>query len=654
MDMETLSLAKGYTNKTVVGMGIQKGANATISNTEEVEGGNNITFEWTGSDGSKEDTTIFVKDGISPTIVENEGNVENEIYKLDITDKDRTFTTPNLYGSSGSGGASTAKDVSYDNSKSGLEGDNVQTALDYTGAVIDSFNETFGEIYESYKNTENKINSVTEETSSRIPSIVKYIKLTAKNRSGNCLALSEIQFSNNSEDEDESEIFVYNNASIESNKNSYGGEDLENLINNLTTDTYTTTEMTDDPDDMVINTITLSDDNLLDLSVYNKVSLYNAENVWSFRERIPNYIKVEVSDDGINYNAIAEDFDTYDLWNLNPTEVLVSFDFSDRIGKITQVKLSKNDNNLLKNEIDGLCLSNIEATNIKYDTLYSSKDFTNVQDAIDSIVGTDIKITYKVTPNLEITSDEYVDLRMYMNGVLKDEIIGNYGYKVFHGLVIDRNFGFQIKSNSNDIVYNGTHYSDGESIVTFGYDDKHFEFNAEDTGDSRTHTDPLFSKVESLDESETENELKYLKIDNKEYKVSAVSEDIKQSVDNINVYVDETTGKLHFVDGAGADSELPFKNIKVYHSTQNTNKFYVSDRTEKPKYLACYQKAGQSGLVFDTDYYDNKYRKYGDTSWITLPTNTTTNGTLGYDSKGMYVYHGTPTYWFDCIAIYED
>lgn len=43
------------------------------------------------------------KDGFSPVIAENENNTSN-IYKLDITDKNGTFTTPNLKGDSGSGG----------------------------------------------------------------------------------------------------------------------------------------------------------------------------------------------------------------------------------------------------------------------------------------------------------------------------------------------------------------------------------------------------------------------------------------------------------------------------------------------------------------------------------------------------------------------
>lgn len=43
------------------------------------------------------------KDGFSPIIAENENNT-SDIYKLDITDKNGTFTTPNLKGGSGSGG----------------------------------------------------------------------------------------------------------------------------------------------------------------------------------------------------------------------------------------------------------------------------------------------------------------------------------------------------------------------------------------------------------------------------------------------------------------------------------------------------------------------------------------------------------------------
>lgn len=65
---DALNMAKSYVRKTAEGLGAVK-----------------------GKDG---------KDGISPTIVENANNTD-DIYKLDITDKNGSFTTPNLKEKSG-------------------------------------------------------------------------------------------------------------------------------------------------------------------------------------------------------------------------------------------------------------------------------------------------------------------------------------------------------------------------------------------------------------------------------------------------------------------------------------------------------------------------------------------------------------------------
>ena len=57
-------LSKIYTDNSLKGIsGTLAGKNCTISKTEEVEGGTNITFTWTADDGTKKNTTIFVKDG---------------------------------------------------------------------------------------------------------------------------------------------------------------------------------------------------------------------------------------------------------------------------------------------------------------------------------------------------------------------------------------------------------------------------------------------------------------------------------------------------------------------------------------------------------------------------------------------------------------
>ena len=57
-----------------------------------------------GSDGAPGQTGSPGADGFSPTITENSGNTES-VYKLDITTKIGSFTTPNLKGADGSGGS---------------------------------------------------------------------------------------------------------------------------------------------------------------------------------------------------------------------------------------------------------------------------------------------------------------------------------------------------------------------------------------------------------------------------------------------------------------------------------------------------------------------------------------------------------------------
>lgn len=139
MDIATLAAAKRYTNETVIGMGALKGAPCTVKSVTPVTGGNEVILSWTATDGSVTENSFVVKDGVSvvgvsidtttnslivelsdgstknagvlpkgekgdkgfsPTITENPDNT-NEIYKLDITNEDGTFTTPNLKGTGG-------------------------------------------------------------------------------------------------------------------------------------------------------------------------------------------------------------------------------------------------------------------------------------------------------------------------------------------------------------------------------------------------------------------------------------------------------------------------------------------------------------------------------------------------------------------------
>lgn len=129
---EALAIAKSYTKKSLEGAGALKGAPCTIKSITEVDGGQKVTFEWTGTSGTKQTSEMTVKngvsvtgvsdkgngvftlllsdgsetdpiptvkgdDGFSPTITEDAGNTD-DIYKLVIADKNGSITTPNLKG----------------------------------------------------------------------------------------------------------------------------------------------------------------------------------------------------------------------------------------------------------------------------------------------------------------------------------------------------------------------------------------------------------------------------------------------------------------------------------------------------------------------------------------------------------------------------
>lgn len=68
------------------------------------------------------------RDGITPSITENPDNA-GDVYRLDITSGDRTFTTPNLMGAGQSGGGGVA-------SFNGRTGAVVPEKNDYTADMV--------------------------------------------------------------------------------------------------------------------------------------------------------------------------------------------------------------------------------------------------------------------------------------------------------------------------------------------------------------------------------------------------------------------------------------------------------------------------------------------------------------------------------------
>lgn len=65
MDLITLAAAKGYVGETADSLGAVKGAPATIKSITEIDGGHRVTFEWTGTSGKKETSTLDVMNGVN-------------------------------------------------------------------------------------------------------------------------------------------------------------------------------------------------------------------------------------------------------------------------------------------------------------------------------------------------------------------------------------------------------------------------------------------------------------------------------------------------------------------------------------------------------------------------------------------------------------
>ena len=64
LNTTTYALSKGYTNDTADSLGAVKGAPATIKSITEIDGGHRITFEWTGTSGKTETSTLDVMNGV--------------------------------------------------------------------------------------------------------------------------------------------------------------------------------------------------------------------------------------------------------------------------------------------------------------------------------------------------------------------------------------------------------------------------------------------------------------------------------------------------------------------------------------------------------------------------------------------------------------
>lgn len=79
-----LNQAKKYVAKSLDGLGALKGANCVIESVETVPEGNRVTFSWTGTSGTKETTTILVKNG-------EQGNGVAKVEKIKTVDLVDTY-----------------------------------------------------------------------------------------------------------------------------------------------------------------------------------------------------------------------------------------------------------------------------------------------------------------------------------------------------------------------------------------------------------------------------------------------------------------------------------------------------------------------------------------------------------------------------------
>ena len=64
MDLITLAAAKNYVGETADSLGAVKGAPAAIKSITEIDGGHRVIFEWTGTSGTKQTSTLDVMNGV--------------------------------------------------------------------------------------------------------------------------------------------------------------------------------------------------------------------------------------------------------------------------------------------------------------------------------------------------------------------------------------------------------------------------------------------------------------------------------------------------------------------------------------------------------------------------------------------------------------
>lgn len=86
MDIVTYVMAMNYIKKSLDGLGALKGAPCQIKSITPTSGGNTVTFEWVGDSGTKQTTTMFVKDGIDGATIASSTITEQGHLVFTMTD----------------------------------------------------------------------------------------------------------------------------------------------------------------------------------------------------------------------------------------------------------------------------------------------------------------------------------------------------------------------------------------------------------------------------------------------------------------------------------------------------------------------------------------------------------------------------------------
>lgn len=108
LNTEAYVLAKGYTKRSLNGLGALKGKNCTISSIEPIEGGNRMTFSWTLDDGTVQTQTMDVLDGKDGTEGKSpemsiERTPEDDGVVITITNSDGSTSTSTIFDGKGGG-----------------------------------------------------------------------------------------------------------------------------------------------------------------------------------------------------------------------------------------------------------------------------------------------------------------------------------------------------------------------------------------------------------------------------------------------------------------------------------------------------------------------------------------------------------------------